>query len=837
MGLDEVSIDLSTLPEGLIAIQGDNGMGKTVILDSLHPFRTMPYRAQEGGAFSFYNECSGKDARKELRFMQGGEEYRSTIIINAVGKKQEAYLFRRLGEEWTPLNDGKTRTYDQAIREVCGDPELFFLGPYRCQRAKSIASYPKGEIKAYLSDMLGLGRIQECAAAAHDVRAALLQDATRRSVVVTDRRIQADRIPELEEKVDRAQEVVAKTGVERGEREEAVEQARSALRSYEATRADQEAARRRRGEVEAMIRTLQGTIPSLDEIRRRHSQAIVTGRQAEIRAEVAQHGTDHQGRVAQLKMDLANLRGERERLQDDLRAGQDVLRMAEVIRGAGKDAERAEAQGKALRAEERDAQERMRAAFKLEGKRAQLRKFEQDRLMVRADCDRQLRDAKKKGSIVESVPCHAAGECATCGFLTDAVEAKAQMPDIYVRRRAAEVVGDEEKALADELLTVSVEGDPEGELKQIQTKLEATTAAWKAAHALAAKLPELERQIEIATHGESRLRELEGLIAAKKEVIERADADHAAIIAPLLDEDQQINQMVRYMMGDPLPEVGDGLSKVIDAFDRDYGEAQEKIAGIEAQIHELRVELEGLTVDADDSRREALTAALTTAETNLRQCRVAAEERAKQLAVAEDQLRQANAARDSVLEADLAISKLHDEAAIYATLQQACGDDGIIALEIDDAGPAIAGLANQLLDASFGPRFQVAISTQAVKADGGKKEVLDILVLDGDAPEGEECRPLAKLSVGERTWVEAAISAALATFNNERAAVRYDTAYADEDDGALDPEHRQVYVAMRREILRVGGFSRQFFISHDPAVWLQADARITVRKGGIEVAS
>ena len=47
MGLEEINIDLTKLPPGLIAVVGPNGTGKTTILDNLQPYRMMPYKMKK----------------------------------------------------------------------------------------------------------------------------------------------------------------------------------------------------------------------------------------------------------------------------------------------------------------------------------------------------------------------------------------------------------------------------------------------------------------------------------------------------------------------------------------------------------------------------------------------------------------------------------------------------------------------------------------------------------------------------------------------------------------------------------------------------------------------
>jgi DNA repair protein SbcC/Rad50 len=51
-------------------------------------------------------------------------------------------------------------------------------------------------------------------------------------------------------------------------------------------------------------------------------------------------------------------------------------------------------------------------------------------------------------------------------------------------------------------------------------------------------------------------------------------------------------------------------------------------------------------------------------------------------------------------------------------LVEALGDNGIIALDIDAAAPAIAANANHILREGYGPRFAVEFRTQRQDSDG-----------------------------------------------------------------------------------------------------------------------
>lgn len=174
IGIDELFIDLSALPDGLIAITGPNGSSKTTILDNLHPFRIQPFKIRKAkdwspAAFSYYDQCFGSDAMKELIFEMGGVTYKSLILIDSERRKQEAYLYQdnysgiagSAVSGWTPLNDGKTKTYDEAIEKVCGSPSLFFTSVFRCQGAKNLSDYSRGDIMSVISELLNIDHIRQ----------------------------------------------------------------------------------------------------------------------------------------------------------------------------------------------------------------------------------------------------------------------------------------------------------------------------------------------------------------------------------------------------------------------------------------------------------------------------------------------------------------------------------------------------------------------------------------------------------------------------------------------------------------------------------------------------
>jgi exonuclease SbcC len=144
-------------------------------------------------------------------------------------------------------------------------------------------------------------------------------------------------------------------------------------------------------------------------------------------------------------------------------------------------------------------------------------------------------------------------------------------------------------------------------------------------------------------------------------------------------------------------------------------------------------------------------------------------------------------------------------------------------LSIDDAGPTLSALANDLLLNCYGPRFTVSLRTQVATAKGEAREGFSIVVHDAESGQAKE---LDSMSGGEKLWVNDCLTRAIALYLAQNSGRRYETLFSDEADGPLDEEHKRMFMTMKREVLRLGGYRREFFISQTPALTEMADAVI-----------
>ncbi|WP_457832641.1 hypothetical protein, partial [Staphylococcus aureus] len=74
--------------------------------------------------------------------------------------------------------------------------------------------------------------------------------------------------------------------------------------------------------------------------------------------------------------------------------------------------------------------------------------------------------------------------------------------------------------------------------------------------------------------------------------------------------------------------------------------------------------------------------------------------------------------------------QLTEEIAKWNRIAKGFGNNGLVALTIDDAGPEISSLCNRLLDECYGGRFNVRLETQKETNAGTMRETFDVRVMD-----------------------------------------------------------------------------------------------------------
>ena len=173
----------------------------------------------------------------------------------------------------------------------------------------------------------------------------------------------------------------------------------------------------------------------------------------------------------------------------------------------------------------------------------------------------------------------------------------------------------------------------------------------------------------------------------------------------------------------------------------------------------------------------------------------------------------------------------------WKLIEEGFGREGLIALELELAAPAVSDIANALLK-EMGGRFAIRFDTLQPKMTRGKitgyRESFSVKVFDSE--KGVE-KNIIDLSGGERVWVDEAIARGIAIYNARNSGSELGFLVSDERDGALDADKKIEYMSMKRKVLELGGDKQEIFISHTPEVWDLADEVIRIGETGVMLRS
>lgn len=783
--VEPVSIDFDGIGPGLVAIVGENGSGKTTILESvpaaLHG--RFPSRPR-----SLYEYATGRDAFVEAAFEDDlGAQFVARVLIDTKARATEGYL-ERDGE---PLARGKVKEYRELAERVFGTRELLLASVFAAQnRAGDFLGMRKGERKALFVELLGLARLQELHAKARERRGAA-------ELGLAEARGKAGAVAEAEEKLADVQERVkhCEREAERAERE--LDQARDAER--EAAEQEEQALA-----ADAELAGLRETVAELE-------GKVAAARAEEGKAQIALKTLDDEERSK-----LASIRTRDPELERrTARAGHgDAVetldrREAELNKVVALTQAATEAQAEARRLEG-ELEDARSATTRREIGLERLKSLDARLVDDRARLERRERELRRRSELIGKVPCGVAegwfadvgGHIGTvnedeplparlretCPLLADAREAGTELEGMDVEKAL--------EPLQQEIDAVEVPEAPETDPRALEDRL-------REARALAGRLTEIAR-------AEDELVE----VRAERE---RADLRLRDVLAEAdVEASRQAGEVAKVSEWRALQ--ADARRTLLDQATAARERLREELEDVRHRLEEAGGGLRDLAAArmAREAAREAVMAKGQSASD-------ANAARGRAVFDLEDAERALDRAREDALRIAACERHLDD----WSLLEAALGPDGVQALEVDAAGPQVARIVNDLLSDS---PFAVGFETLREKRGGGHSEAFDVAV----AHRGRPCR-VEDLSGGERVFVGEAIGLGLAIFNRSRGSVTWRTLFRDETAGALDPENAARYVAMLRRALEVGGFRQCVFVAHLPQVYEAADARVNLRDGRAEV--
>lgn len=786
---DAITLDLTVIPESarLIALVAENGVGKSTILDNLHPYRIMPGRAKGGlkpTAFSYWNEIAGPVAEKRLDWEHNGLIYRSNLMFKLSGKSQEqtAYLLWLNGENWEPvriadgtLSDGSVGSYDRCVDAILGACEVFVTTAFASAKRTMLAEYATSDIKKLLSVWLNIaGMLKHSEDAAKvvsilqnslndcheklrdaDTFHATLKDSNAlRSTLKARIDAQVTNVHHAEQAAELARQAIVR-----------LETQTESMRHFDLQRGDYrrqvEAERRRCGEAKRDIR--QQLDVALQGYRQQH---------ADLDRTVVKARSELVAQQAQLSALLKRIGSENDVVAAGARLKVLQQRQAELVvelEAIGKQADKLKPQRQVL-----VMQSGVQGKARTKGTAARER----------------VDQITNVATLIERVPCAKTQLQAECELLKEARDAKGQL-----------------EAVRAELMTYRAQ------YRDSTRLLEAAGIDVRALEALEAKEGALRRESDAVGKEITSLT----VTAALAQIVTEAKQQQPALQAAMLEKQKWIDDAVASQTA-----CAAAMVKLTAETEQKINSASEAstriIADIEARLAALPAEIEEKTRSSAIEARDKADQALNVARQDLVTLR-------GQLTEAELQVAQTQVRLEQLEPNRWMAERLTTEIASWEQTSLAIGKNGLVAFEIDDAGPEISAHANDLLKECYEGKFVVRFETQRELKTGDVREGFDIRVTD---TQGGEEKSIEDLSGGEEVYVNECVTRAVALYLAESGRYQYATLFTDEADGRLDEVKKRRFIAMKRRVLEIGRYAREYFVTQSKDLHGMADYVIDV---------
>lgn len=797
-------LDLREVPDGLIAVVGDNGAGKTGLaldapLASLYGpgLSTKAFPSREGSLASY---ATSRQAYIETVWdLDGCGQVRCRVNVDGKSRRTDAVL-EEIGADGTrrAVNNGLVPTYRDAVAERFPSLRSLLASAYASQNRRGgfgeLGQKERMELFVELADLAHLDARSQTAKRCQSIADGIAARVRTALEVVTRETASLDEIHV------RLRELTSDIESARSGRQDCADHidVLERHRALVAVRAEEYAAAVARSEevrlrVNSVVAECELHQRATQRIQSEHDQAAT---QIERRYVATYAGIDQRRQAAM----MAHERAAKDR-EERIAGNRTLLAQAEAIRTAMMRAAEIDTQ----RADATNGIEQARRD--LDDARQQVRAREMA-LREALAADVELTAVRRRADLLGTVKFgDSCGIEPACPLVIDAVMARSEIPRL--EDRAAQV-----HCLRDEIVTWTAQA------KRHETQILELTATL---NALVSEAKRLQAQVALAPH----LEHAEAKIAEYERDGQQATAAHEQACLDWHAECEQVD-------GTRACEL-ETLETLTVTRTR---EAETKLRELEAVVASTQKALEAAQTIV--ARTSGAKADLDRADGDLRTARaglLAAETSLARLTAEHDVLAQR---RDELSERQTQaqdwqrrVRRVEEEGLAWATLSRALGRDGLQRLEIDAAGPVVSDLANQLLEVGYGTRFQVQVVTEVATASGkDTKEKFTILALDQEY--GGESRDVGDLSGGERVIVEEAIRAALAVYVNLRSRMRFKILWRDECSGALSPDNVPRYAALLRKMLTLSGADQCLFVCHQPELAEMADAIVTVSNGRVE---
>lgn len=550
---DEINIDFGNFDSGVIALVGENGAGKTTILESMQPWPNLISRSG-----SLIHHFHLQDSARELEFEYGGHDYLCKILIDGQRNKLEAYLYR----DGKPVNDGNVPSYKKCVNRIFGSPDVFFKSIFLSQNGERISELTAGPSKDFFCGLLGFDRYESLAKAAKSEIGELEKNIGK---IIGQIEKLEEIIASKDEKLGHRSDI--ESGIAEGESEIARIESDLAKQRSELEKLEKKAADR--NQMRISIDRLLGEIDDLEK------QLLDVNLKRDMELQDIDKSCD------KLQSDIQNL-------QQDLQRADDIRQNAQRL-------EELKAKKSQLDDQKANISDLSSQASALCSKI----ETEANRITGRIESLRkQLADAENRSSQLEEVPCKDTPDfVATCSLIDSARKAKAEIEPIKKaiadaeKELAAESADDKEYRRMQEQITSLGDFDESGynEIKRKIKMLEQTD--WR-------------KLISDLDRAEVTIAEKQNQIQSLKKQKAKSGSDFAARISSLESKVEAKKSEKKQLES----EIGPDPSTEISILKTGIQNMQSDLSGAQTALGELRGQLKGLDElqnEIENDRRQA----------------------------------------------------------------------------------------------------------------------------------------------------------------------------------------------------------------------------------------
>ena len=822
---EDFYMDLSDI-QGTVAITGQNGAGKTTVLECICFCLTGDMPSRDG--IKIYDLLNTDDAVIELEYSLMGDSYKHRVLIDRQARKQEGYL-------WIndlPQVDGKISTYKSFCESNIIKPHVWYSSYFNSQNNKgNFLELSTSDRKKMMIDMLGLQKLTQISDKAKEdlnklsielsTLQTILDDKKSKTIDTNDlnselkakeheldtkqveykeisdsRELLVKKLPELKDKMYALRSI----STEIDNLSKNIDSSELELSTYEKSK----------DATQVSISDKSNEIIKLETniVENKELLALNSNKLSEYEAKYISDIAEYDTKIQEAKDDYDILDMEYNNAVEELKAEKDtvdakVSELNTLITGKEKEI---------VKYEDSYKRELNTLNYTANNKCTKLKS--------------DKKNLEKWSSIASDIPCKDNDNLSNCRFRSEALDGVGKI-----------------QAIDSELDTIA------SNLNEDIKKLEVTHNNLMTKFNLQLSNLNIEaneskdKQLELSTKIQFIDSEFKTDLKKFTDNLNTSNSHKSNYILESEKNKSRLTMTINMLSNNIL----DG-QKQISIYKKSIGEEELRLEDITKSISTYKSDLMALEYDFIDLLKDNPDAGKQITELESEYGAIENKIKAnsleleainynksltdKAINVIKSRLEMAQNMIEEIQALDAQITEVNKKIYVSTYLSNTFGANGIQALEIDNAGPEISELVNSLLRDCFGDRFLVEFITSKAKVTGkGQKEVFTINVSDLNSGHSGDIK---EFSGGEKTIVSIAVQLAIALFNCNRSNLKFKTLFFDEITSALSEDNSGLCSQMLEKARVIGDFDSVLFITHSPSAMDQACGILEVQKNTME---